>query len=178
MEEPYINWVMEKSEHFFTIAFALELLIKVIAQGLIIDKNCYLRDAWNWLDAIVVIGSILSYLPDIQNVTVLRTFRLFKPLRSLKQLPQMKELVIALLESINLLTNIFFLLAFILLLFSILATQMWSGRTNFRCRQTLSPVDGDWPTVPGDFQICGGMHQCNEALNQTCGSLFQPELRE
>ena len=96
------------------------MIIKMIAKGLILDKNCYLRDYWNWLDAVVVVGSILAYLPNVGNVNILRTFRLFKPLRSLKGLPAMKELVVTLLESVYQLVNIFVLLEFILLLFSIL----------------------------------------------------------
>ena len=100
-EMPALNRMMEQSELFFTIMFAMEMVIKITAMGLILDKNCYLRDYWNWLDAVVVGGSILSYLPGGTNVSVLRTFRLFKPLRSLKTLPAMKELVVTLLESVS-----------------------------------------------------------------------------
>lgn len=111
---------MEQSELFFTIAFATEMTIKMTAMGLMLDKNCYLRDYWNWLDFVVVLGSVLAYIPGFANVSVLRTFRLFKPLRSLKKLPAMKELVVTLLESVYQLTNIFLLLEFALILFSIL----------------------------------------------------------
>jgi hypothetical protein len=98
--KPLQNIVFEKSEHFFTIMFALELIIKVFAQGLVADKYCYLKDYWNWLDAAVVIGSILSYFPSVTNVSVLRTFRLFRPLRSLSAFPSMRELVTTLLNSL------------------------------------------------------------------------------
>ena len=115
-----LNYIMEEGEVFFTIVFTLEMTIKMLAMGLFMDKNCYLRDTWNWLDFVVVCGSLLAYLPNIDNVSVLRTFRLFKPLRSLKTLPAMKELVVTLLESVYQLTNIFLLLEFALLLFAIL----------------------------------------------------------
>ena len=120
LEMPQTNKLMEQTELLFTISFCVEMIIKMISKGLFMDKNCYLRDYWNWLDAIVVIGSILAYLPNIGNVNVLRAFRLFKPLRSLKTLPSMKELVVTLLESVYQLVNIFVLLEFVLLLFSIL----------------------------------------------------------
>ena len=81
---------MEKSELFFTIFFLLEAVIKNVAMGLFLDKNCYLRDYWNWLDFAVVCGSIVAYLPGVDNVSFLRTFRLFKPLRSLKKFPAMR----------------------------------------------------------------------------------------
>ena len=101
-------------------AFAMEMTIKVIAKGLFASEACYLRDPWNWLDAFVVVVSILSYLPSVSNVSSLRTFRLFRPLRSLKKLPSMRELVVTLLDSIMQLTNILILLVFCLLIFAIL----------------------------------------------------------
>ena len=143
LEMPTLNYLMEQGEVFFTIVFTLEMSIKMIAMGLVLDKNCYLRDQWNWLDFVVVVGSILAYLPGVDNVSVLRTFRLFKPLRSLKSLPSMKELVITLLESVRQLTNIFLLLEFALLLFAILGLQLWQGITHYHCRLTAEPsVDG------------------------------------
>lgn len=41
----------------------------------------------------------------------------------------------------------------------------------------MAPVDGDWKVVDDDFRVCGGFHQCNETLNQTCGSLLDPLIR-
>ena len=82
---------------FFTFAFALEMLIKCFAFGIIADKNCYLKDSWNILDATVVATSIAAMFPDVENVSALRTFRLFRPLRSLKRLPSMRILVATLL---------------------------------------------------------------------------------
>jgi len=99
-EKPYLNWLMDQTEALFTLMFSMEMIIKTIAQGLILDKNCYLRDYWNWLDSVVVVGSILAYLPNGANVSILRTFRLFKPLRSLRKFPAMQVLVVTLLESV------------------------------------------------------------------------------
>ena len=162
---------MEQSELFFTIVFTLEMTIKMIALGVFLDKNCYLRDQWNWLDFVVVVGSILAYLPGVDNVSVLRTFRLFKPLRSLKSLPSMKELVITLLESVRQLTNIFMLLELALVLFAILGLQLWMGITHYHCHELEKPSDtGDWPLADDSLLACGGLRQCS--LNETCGSLY------
>jgi len=117
--KPLTNQIFESSEHVFTILFTIEMLIKVLALGLASDKNSYLRDTWNWLDAAVVIGSILSYFPEVTNISVLRTFRLFRPLRSLSAFPSMRELVKTLLNSLLQLVNVFILLGFSLLIFAI-----------------------------------------------------------
>jgi len=92
-QKPIQNIYFEKCEIFFTVAFTIELLIKVIAMGVFLNDNCYLREPWNWLDAVVVISSILAALPQVSNVSALRTFRLFRPLRSLSALPSMRVLV-------------------------------------------------------------------------------------
>lgn len=81
------NKILFYSEPIFTALFTLEATIKILALGLIMDKNCYLRDAWNWLDLAVVITGLLDFMPNMKNVSVLRTFRLFRPLRSLSALP-------------------------------------------------------------------------------------------
>lgn len=93
------NKLVEYSEPFFTTIFTLEAVLKIIAMGFIFEQGCYLRDPWNWLDFSVVITGLLSTLPSFENVSVLRTFRLFRPLRSLSTLSSMRLLVSTLLSS-------------------------------------------------------------------------------
>ena len=54
------NQKLEFIGEIFTIAFAVEMCLKIFAQGMIIHKNAYLRDAWNWLDFIVVVTGIME----------------------------------------------------------------------------------------------------------------------
>ena len=49
------NYVIEKFELIFTIIFAVECFLKVIAYGFVKGKNTYLRDGWNILDFLIVI---------------------------------------------------------------------------------------------------------------------------
>jgi hypothetical protein len=50
------NIFLENSGIFFTIAFTIECLMKIISQGFIFHPNAYLRDGWNWIDFIVVLS--------------------------------------------------------------------------------------------------------------------------
>lgn len=59
-QKPLGNRLTEKSEIFFTVAFTIEMCVKVVAMGFILDENCYLRDAWNWLDFIVVVTALMQ----------------------------------------------------------------------------------------------------------------------
>ena len=48
------NKILEIAGTVFTIIFALESLLKIIALGFLFHKNAYLRDGWNIVDFFVV----------------------------------------------------------------------------------------------------------------------------
>ena len=108
-------------------------MIHVIANGFIYGKETYLRNAWNWIDFIVVVSSLLSLHPALGNVSFLRAFRLFRPLRSVKELPNMKVLVNTLLNSLVNLGQVLIFAIFFMLIFSILGTSLWAGAPHYRC---------------------------------------------
>ena len=64
-EKPVINQIFDSCELFFTIAFTLEMCIKSMALGVFADKNCYLKDTWNILDATVVSSSLAALFPNV-----------------------------------------------------------------------------------------------------------------
>ena len=87
------NNLVSKTEIAFIIIFTIEALVKIIGMGFVLGKGSYLRNYWNWLDFIVVITSLLTFLPQFDNISGLRTFRLFRPLRNLTTVPSMRTLV-------------------------------------------------------------------------------------
>lgn len=69
------------SEYVFLAIYTMEMIIKLFARGFFINSYTYLRDAWNWLDFIVIVsayltlvlervlgGSGLGNLPDRKSV--------------------------------------------------------------------------------------------------------------
>lgn len=44
----------EINRYVFTIIYTLEALTKCVARGFILEKFTFLRDAWNWLDFVVI----------------------------------------------------------------------------------------------------------------------------
>ena len=44
------SWI----DYIFLIIFAVEMTIKMLASGLVLHPNSYLRNTWNWLDFLVV----------------------------------------------------------------------------------------------------------------------------
>lgn len=165
-KEPWINKLAEQSEIFFTIAFTIEVMIKIISMGFIFGRSSFLRDPWNWLDFSVVITSLAQKI--FSNMQVLRTFRLFRPLKSLSNVPSMKLMVSTLFNSLSQLSYILILDNYFIMIFAFFGHALWQEVMHYRCRQTPTPVDGDWKVVEGDNKVCNGFHTCDIA----CGSLF------
>ena len=66
------NEVFLGIDYFFTVFFAIEMVLKLIAFGVIIDSGSYFRDYWNMLDGFVVITSIIdSSVPSV-NISFIR----------------------------------------------------------------------------------------------------------
>lgn len=148
--------------YVFTVAFTLECVLKIFAMGFIpscytplvdpdakaapsrpgdpIDVGSYLSDGWNRLDFFVVVTSFLAQLPFVPNVTMFRTLRVLRPLRSLNAIPRLKGLVGAMISSVPQILNATVVILFMFVVFGILMLQLFSGKSNFRCRYTSFPV--------------------------------------
>jgi len=74
------------------------------------------------------------------NLTVLRTFRVLRPLRSLARFPGLRKILGALMDSIPDLMNVIILFTFFVICFSILGLVFWSGLLHQRCRLTPYPI--------------------------------------
>ena len=56
---PLVNNIIERSEILFTLFFTFECCVKILAMGIIVANESYLRDGWNWLDFTVVVTALL-----------------------------------------------------------------------------------------------------------------------
>lgn len=79
------NKRLETLEMICSYIFILELTLKVIAMGFIMHPKSYLRDAWNWLDLIVVITGIIEIATvGDKGASFVRSLRVLRVLRPLK----------------------------------------------------------------------------------------------
>lgn len=59
------NTVLTYIDYGMTAIFTLETLAKIIAYGFVVNgPDSYLRVGWNLIDFVVVISSLISYLPQ------------------------------------------------------------------------------------------------------------------
>uniref|UniRef100_I3KUX4 Calcium voltage-gated channel subunit alpha1 H n=1 Tax=Oreochromis niloticus TaxID=8128 RepID=I3KUX4_ORENI len=143
MERPSINpksmerLILNASCCVFTAVFLIEMVIKVIALGLVIGKGSYCRSYWNLMDGFLVILSLTNFIitlvtSDKKNIlSILKVFRLLRTLRTLrmiKQTPKLKLAVKALVASAKPIGNIVLICCVLFFFFGILGVQLFKGK--------------------------------------------------
>ncbi|CAF4103833.1 unnamed protein product, partial [Rotaria sordida] len=125
--------VSEVNEYVFTAIYTLEVLIKCIARGFILEKYTFLRDPWNWLDFIVIILAYVTFFINLANIAVLRIFRV---LITIVVVPGLKTIVGALIQSLISLRDVLILSSFILSIFALTGLQLYMGVLRQKCVPT------------------------------------------
>ena len=69
----------------FLVIYTVEMVVKVLAKGFIMDRYTYLRNPWNWLDFIVIVSGFLTSI--IGNLAPLRAFRVLRALKTISIVP-------------------------------------------------------------------------------------------
>ncbi|KAE9028237.1 hypothetical protein PF005_g1940 [Phytophthora fragariae] len=126
-------------DNSLTFLFAIEIVIKIVAMGLVLHKGSYLRNRWNIFDGVIVMSSLIMVAagqgPNLKSLQSLRGLRVFRPLRMINRRPGLKLVVNALFESIPEVINVLFVCMLFFLIFSIVAVNYLEG--------TFSSCSGD-----------------------------------
>ena len=129
----------------FTTLFTLEMLLKMVAQGVYKTQRSYMHSSWNRLDFLIVVVSLLSISVNSLNfdyLKVLRVMRALRPLRLVSHSPELKAAFSAIvmitkpLLSFALVVNVF------LLTFAILMTSLYRDKLQF-CHSISSDTSVD-----------------------------------
>jgi hypothetical protein len=111
--------------------------LKMFAMGFILNKNAYLRDAWNVLDFVIVSTAYLPYILSntfklfsyLDSKTIdlksLRFMRILRPLRTITSIKALKVIMLALLSAMPMLCDTFVVVLFIFLIFGIGGLQLF-----------------------------------------------------
>ncbi|KAL8610475.1 hypothetical protein ACOMHN_060395 [Nucella lapillus] len=130
------------ANYVFTVVFAIEMLVKVIAKGVFVGKHAYLKSGWNVMDGFLVIISLVDVLISLTANSsprifgILRVFRLLRtlrPLRVISRAPGLKLVVQTLLSSLRPIGNIVLICCTFFIIFGILGVQLFKG-TFFYCK--------------------------------------------
>uniref|UniRef100_A0A8C4PW99 Voltage-dependent T-type calcium channel subunit alpha n=1 Tax=Eptatretus burgeri TaxID=7764 RepID=A0A8C4PW99_EPTBU len=128
------------TNYFFTAIYTTEMIIKVLAMGLIIGPNAYLKSTWNILDGFLVLMSLIDVIvffaskesPKILGILrVLRLLRTLRPLRVISRAPGLKLVVETLISSLKPIGNIVLICCAFFIIFGILGVQLFKGKFFF-----------------------------------------------
>jgi hypothetical protein len=142
-DEGWRNQLNARLEPLFTTVFTIECACKIIANGFISHKHAYLRSGWNVLDFVVVVSALIETVGfESEGASILRVFRVMRPLRTVQHSPGLRMVVSALINTLSRLGAVMILATFCFLIFAIMGVQLWgvSGNQHLRCRLTPQPV--------------------------------------
>jgi hypothetical protein len=151
MENPRDDPNSEKSQVLeiinlaVTCAFAVEMLLKIIAMGLVMHADSYLRSRWNCLDGCITVVSIVSLVvTDDSSLTVIKVVRLMRVLRPLRLISKsagMRVVVDTLLAAIPQVLSVIMIWLLLFVIFGILGVQLFAGKF-YRCND--DSVSYEW----------------------------------
>jgi len=110
--------------------------LKILGLGFIFNKKAYLRDGWNVLDFIIVVGAILPYIIGENNnidISALRVLRVLRPLRTISNIRSLRIILTSLFSAMRLLFDSIIVVLFFFLIFAIGGLQLFMGNLKRRC---------------------------------------------
>ncbi|XP_033633746.1 sodium channel protein 1 brain-like isoform X2 [Asterias rubens] len=126
------------AEYVFTGIYTVEMVVKIIARGFILQKKTYLRDPWNWLDFSVIVLAYVTFILEfggvpVGNLSGIRTFRVLRAFKTISVIPGLKSIINALLRSAKMLGEVFLLTVFVLAIFALVSLQLYMGVLRQKC---------------------------------------------
>ncbi|KAK7884383.1 hypothetical protein WMY93_027506 [Mugilogobius chulae] len=143
--------VLETVEYAFLIIFTIETFLKIIAYGLVMHQNSYVRNGWNLLDFIIVIvGNLFSVVlemvtkdaessgqsggkPGGFDVKALRAFRVLRPLRLVSGVPSLQVVLNSIIKAMVPLLHIALLVLFVIIIYAIIGLELFIGKMHATC---------------------------------------------
>jgi len=117
-------------DNTFTVLFTTEMVVKLIALGVVMDEGSYLRDNWNRLDFFIVNASLIELAFkdfDLPIIKIFRMLRTLRPLRFISHNVAMRLIVGALIESVGSIFNVLSVVAVMFLIFAIVGISFFGG---------------------------------------------------
>ena len=130
----------------FTTIFIVELLVKVIANGLAFGEKAYIKSWANVLDGVIVTTSVLNLVwgegteavadgattNGFGVMRVMRVLRALRPLQAMKRMRGMSQLVATLKDSVTAVAMVMGLIMFFSSTLAVLLSQLYGG-TQWSC---------------------------------------------
>jgi len=118
-----------------TILFTIEMLIKIIVYGFIMNgEDSYMQNSWNIMDFVIVSFSLISIIfsdVDLAIFKLLRMLRVLRPLRMISRNPGLRIAIQSLINAAPDIGNVLIVSLLFVLLFAILAMNFFKGKYSY-----------------------------------------------
>ncbi|XP_006862113.1 PREDICTED: voltage-dependent L-type calcium channel subunit alpha-1D isoform X2 [Chrysochloris asiatica] len=169
------NHNLEKVEYAFLIIFTVETFLKIIAYGLLLHPNAYVRNGWNLLDFVIVIVGLFSVILEQLtketeggnhssgksggfDVKALRAFRVLRPLRLVSGVPSLQVVLNSIIKAMVPLLHIALLVLFVIIIYAIIGLELFIGKMHKTCFFGDSDIVAEEDPAPCAFS--GNGRQC------------------
>ncbi|XP_052589724.1 voltage-dependent L-type calcium channel subunit alpha-1D isoform X10 [Peromyscus californicus insignis] len=170
------NHNLEKVEYAFLIIFTVETFLKIIAYGLLLHPNAYVRNGWNLLDFVIVIVGLFSVILEQLtketeggnhssgksggfDVKALRAFRVLRPLRLVSGVPSLQVVLNSIIKAMVPLLHIALLVLFVIIIYAIIGLELFIGKMHKTCFFADSDIVAEEDPAPCAFS--GNGRQCS-----------------
>ncbi|KAG0747200.1 hypothetical protein G6F57_006621 [Rhizopus arrhizus] len=111
-----------------SIVFIIELGIRIIADGLLLTPNAYLRNYWNQLDiCVVLLNTITIFMGTDQAPRGLSTLRSLRILRLIRYFNGIRDIFVALFYSLPLMLDALIFTLLVLIPFAVYGVNIFGG---------------------------------------------------
>ncbi|XP_053203092.1 muscle calcium channel subunit alpha-1-like isoform X2 [Panonychus citri] len=146
--------ILETFDAIFTIVFTIEILLKTTVYGVALHKGSFCREPFNILDVLVVACSLLSFLPEsdeLSAVKILRVLRVLRPLRAINRAKGLKHVVQCVIVAIKTIGNIMLVTFLLNFMFAVIGVQLFKGKF-YRCTDESKETPEDCQGFFIDFE--------------------------
>ncbi|XP_037101743.1 voltage-dependent L-type calcium channel subunit alpha-1D isoform X8 [Syngnathus acus] len=174
------NQELETVEYAFLIIFTIETFLKIIAYGLVMHQNSYVRNGWNMLDFVIVIVGLFSVVlemitkdadsggqtggkPGGFDVKALRAFRVLRPLRLVSGVPSLQVVLNSIIKAMVPLLHIALLVLFVIIIYAIIGLELFIGKMHATCYVIKTGILAEEEATP--CAVSGNGRHCT--LNAT-----------
>ncbi|XP_047135696.2 voltage-dependent L-type calcium channel subunit alpha-1S isoform X1 [Hydra vulgaris] len=157
--DSYLNNISRKCDPIFTAIFGIEIFLKIVDSGFILQKGSFLRDSWNRLDAFVFFNSLLSIILSnmLQKgniaLKVVRVFRVLRPLKVVQYVKKLKIIFLCMIYSFKVIGFILIIAFLMLFIFACIGVQLFEGKLYYCTDETIKNKDmckGDYSKYDTD----------------------------
>nr|BAA13136.2 voltage-dependent calcium channel [Heterololigo bleekeri] len=133
-DESVNNQILNYFDYVFTGVFTIEMLLKIVDLGIILHPGSYCRDAWNILDATVVICALVAFAfgdaagGNLNTIKSLRVLRVLRPLKTINRIPKLKAVFDCVVNSLKNVSNILIVYLLFQFIFAVIAVQLFKGK--------------------------------------------------